>query len=100
MFAHFLGEEAEVALEMFWLSCELAAKLFPLRRDSDGTAVQVAVAALDASDGDEHRGAECEFVSAEHRSDDNVTPGSQLSVDLQFHAVAQVVLDERLVRFR
>ena len=83
---------------MFWLSGEFAAKLLLLRRDSDGAAVEVAVAALDASERDEHRGAERELVRAEHRGDHDVASGAELSVDLELHAVAQVVLDERLVR--
>jgi len=58
MFADLLCEEAEVALKMLGLAGEAAAKLLLLRRYADGTAVQVAVAALDASERDEHRRAE------------------------------------------
>ena len=100
MLAHLLGEEAEVGLQMFWLSCEFAAKLLLLRRDSDGAAVEVAVAALHAAERDEHRRAERELVRPEHRGDHDVASGAELPVDLELHTVAQVVLDERLVRFR
>ena len=97
--AHLLGEEAEVALQVLWLAGELAAQLLLLGRDADGAAVEVAVAALDAAERDEHRGAEGEFVRAEHRGNHDVAAGAQLPVDLQLHAVPEVVLDQRLVGF-
>ena len=77
---------------------ELRAQLRLLRGDADGAAVEVAVAALDAPERDKHRGAEGELVRAEQRADHDVAAGAELTVDLEPHAGAQVVLHERLVR--
>ena len=54
----------------------------------------------DAADRDKRKGSEAEFVRAEQRCDDDITPGHQLAVRLQPKAVAQTVQHERLMRFR
>ena len=79
-------------------AAEAAAQPFVLRGDADGAGVEVASAALDAPERDEHRGAEAELLRAQHRADDDVAAGAQLAVHLQLHASAQAVLHERLLR--
>ena len=90
--AHFFRQEPEVGLEVFGVSGKFPTQFVLLRGDAHGTAVEVAVATLDASDRDEHRRAECELVGAKHGGDHDVAARTELSVHLQFHAVAQVVL--------
>lgn len=82
LFTNFLREEAEVVLQVLHLAGEVLPQLLGLCGDADGAGVEVAVAALDAAEGDEHRGAEAELLRAEHRADHDVAAGAELSVHL------------------
>ena len=53
----------------------------------------------DAAERDQRRGGETEFLGAEQRGDGHVAAGLQLAVGLDDDAAAQVVEDQRLVRF-
>ncbi len=65
-FAHFLGDGVEEVDDVFWLALEFRAQIFVLRGDADRAGVRVALAHVNAADGDERGGAEVEFLRAEH----------------------------------
>ena len=84
---------------MLRLPFEAPAELGILRRDPDRARVQVAGAHHHAAGGDQRRGREPHLVGAEQRGDDDVAAGLQLPVRLHPDPRAQVVQDERLLRF-
>ena len=84
---------------MFRLAGKLRPKALVLRGNADRTAVQIAVAALNAAERNEHRSSKGKFVGTQKRGNHDVAPRRELSVDLKLHAVAEVVLDKCLVRF-
>ena len=97
---HFLGEQAEEILHPFRQAGEvLGAQALVLRGHAGGAVVQVADAQVLAAQHDHRRGAETETVRAQHRRLDHVQPGLEAAVGLQHGAVAQLVGDQRLVRF-
>src|SRR4029077_19525996 len=88
---HFLGDEEEVVHYVLWLAAETRAQFGILRRDADGTRVEVTLPHHYAAFDDERRGREPEFIGAEQRADDYVAPGLELAVRLQPHAPPQAV---------
>ena len=97
--ADFLGDERQVANDVFRLAGEAFSEFLGLRGDSDGARAQVALAHEDAAQGHEGRGAEAEAFGAEHGPDHDVAAGPHLAVHLDDDAVAKPVEHERLLRF-
>ena len=96
--ARLLGDHQQVGLDHLRRPRELRAQLGPLRRDSDGTRVEMARAHEQAAFGEQERGAERDLVRAEQRGDDDVAAGLDPAVDAHAHAAAQRIRDERVLR--
>src|SRR5262245_13959549 len=97
--AYFLGDKEEIVDDVLGLALETLAQHGVLRRDPDGTGVQVTLAHHDATGGDQRRGGEAEFVCAEQRAHHHVAAGSDAAIHLHGNAAAQAVDDERLMGF-
>src|SRR5689334_454628 len=95
---HLLSDEKEIVHYMLGLTGEPRAQLRVLRRDANRARIEVALAHHDAAFDDERRRRESEFIRAEHRGDDDVPPGLELTVGLHAHAAAQVVHYQCLLR--
>ena len=97
--AHFLGDEEEVVDDVLGLAGEAGAQHRVLRRDADRTGVEVALAHHHAAGRDQRRGGEAELVGAEQGADHDVAAGADAAIDLHRDTAAQLVGDQRLVRF-
>ncbi len=69
-----------------------------LRRDTDGTGIEMALAHHHAAGGDERRGGDAEFVGTQERADHHVAARADAAIDLHRDAAAQAVEHQRLVR--
>ena len=98
-FADFLGDAVEEVHDHVGRALEFCRSIFVLRGDADGAGVEVALAHINAADGDERGGAEVEFLGAEDRGHDDVDAGAHAAVGAQHDAGAQVVAHEHLLRF-
>src|SRR5258706_985012 len=98
--AHFLGHEEEVVDDVLGLALEFLDELRILGGDPDRAGVEMALAHHDAALGYEGRRGEAEFVCAEQGADDDVAPGLHLTIGLHGDSAAQLVQDQRLLRFR
>ena len=96
--AKFLRNEPHEVDDILRFAGETRAKPRVLRRDANGTGVEVADAHHDAAERDERPGGEPEFLGAEQRGDGNVAAGLELAVGLDDDATAEIVQHERLVR--
>ena len=83
---------------MLRLADEALAQHRVLRRDTDRTGVEMALAHHDAAGRDQRRGGEAELVGAKQRADHDVAPGPQAAVDLHGNAGPQLVEHQRLMR--
>jgi hypothetical protein len=97
--ANFLGDEEEIVDDVFGLAGEALAQHRVLRRDADGTGVEMALAHHDAPGRDQGRGGKAEFVGAQQCADHDVTPGAEAAIDLHHDAAAQAFAHQRLVGF-
>ena len=79
---------------------EFLAEFWILRGDADRAGIQMANAHHDTTERDERRGGETEFFSAEQRGDDDVAAGFQLAIGFDDDTAAEIVQEQRLVRFR
>src|SRR5207244_3703955 len=98
MAARLLRDEQQVVLHHLRRPGEQLPQLGPLRRDPDGTRVDVTRAYHQATLGQEQRGAEADLVGAEQRGDEDVASRLDATVDADAHPAAQPVLDERPLR--
>ncbi len=96
-FAHFLGDGVEVVDDHFGAAFEFGAEAVVLGGDADGTGVEVALAHIDAAQGDEGGGAEVVFFGAKEGGDHDVGAGAHAAVGAQGDAVAQAVEHEDLL---
>ena len=96
--AHFLADELEEIDDELRFAGEALAQLRVLRRDADRTGVQVTDAHHHAAADDQRRTGEAELFGAEQHRDHDVPPGLELPVTLHDDAIAQTVLDQRLLR--
>ena len=99
MFACLLREKAEEVDDMGGTSCEELALLDTLSRDAYGAGVAVASTVLNAAESNKQSGSESEFFGAEQGCDHDIAASFELSVDLDFDAPSQSVLDKRLLGF-
>ena len=95
--ADLLGDHEQVVDDLLGLAVEAPPQLGVLARDPDRAGVQVADPHHDAAGHDQRGGREAVLVGAEERRDQDVAPGPHLAVDLQDHARAQVVREQRLL---
>ena len=98
--AHLLGDEAEEVFDELGRAVELLAQHRILCRDANRAGIQMADAHHDAAHHDQRRRGEAVFLGAEHRADDDVAPGLHLAVNLHDDAIAELVQDQHLLRFR
>ncbi len=96
--ADLLGDVLEEGLDELGLAVELGPQRRRLRRDADGTGVEVADPHHDAARDHQRCRGEAVLFCAEQRADDDVATGLQLPVDLHHDAVAQAVHEEGLLR--
>ena len=96
--AQLLGDEEHVVHDVLGRAREARAQHRVLRRDADGTRVEVALAHHDAAARDERRGREAELLGAEERRERDVAARLELAVDLEGDARAQVVEEQDLLR--
>src|SRR5690606_9270539 len=68
-----------------------------LRGDTDRAGVEMTDPHHDAAADDQGRSGETEFLCPEQRTDDDVTAGLELTVDLYDHSIAHAVEHERLL---
>ena len=92
-----LGQGVGEALDLLWGATELRPEILALGGDTGRARVEVALAGHVAADGHEHRGAEGEFLRAEERGDEKITPGPQTTVRAEGNTIAQAVSQQRLV---
>ena len=97
--ADLFGDEEEEVDDVFGLAGEALAQDRVLGGDADGAGVEVALAHHDAAHGDERRGGEAEFLSAEKGGDDDVAAGLEFAVGLDLDAAAKIVEQQDLLGF-
>ena len=98
--ARFLGDEAEVVLDLLGVAdVMLAAQQGVLRGDAGGAVVEVADTQVLAAHGNHRPGAETETLGAENRRLDHVEAGLEAAVGLDTHLAAQLVGAQHLVGF-
>jgi hypothetical protein len=97
--ADLLGDGVEEVDDVLLFALELGAQIVALGGDADRAGVEVALADVDAAEGDEGDGAEVELLGAQDGGVDDVAPGAQAAVGAQGHAAAQVVEHEHLLGF-
>ena len=98
-FAHFLGDEAHEIDGMRGVAGEFLAQLRVLRGHAHRAGVEMADAHHDAAQRDQRRGGKTKFLRAQQRGDDHVAARLQLAVGFHGDAAAQIIQDQRLVRF-
>ena len=84
---------------MFGLTAEFGAQIGALRGDAGGTGIEMALTRHVAAESYENRGAEGEFVGAEHRCHDDIARGAQASIGAQADSPAKTIVDEHLLCF-
>src|SRR5262249_42029346 len=97
--AHLPSDQAHEVDYVRWIAGESRAQFWILCSYANRTSVQVTDAHHDATEADQGRGSESEFLGAEQRRDRHVTPGFQLAVGFQRDAAAQIVEYQRLMCF-
>ena len=98
-FADFLRDELHEVHRVRRVAGEVLAQLGGLGGHADRAGVQMADTHHDAAERDERCGGETEFLGAEHRRDNDVATGLQLSVRFDRDARAEIVQHERLMGF-
>jgi hypothetical protein len=82
---------------MLRFAAKLCAQLWPLRGNSGGACIQVALPRHVTPQRNQNCSAESELVSPEQRSHHNVARRAQSAIGSQPHSSAQSIVDEHLL---
>ena len=97
VFTHLLSDKVHVVDNVFRLAAEVFAQRRVLSSNAHGAGIQIAHTHHHAANGNQGCGGKAIFLSAQQRSDDNVTTSEQLAVGFQSDAVTQVVQKQGLM---
>ena len=98
--AEFFGDEKEIIDHMLRLTSEALAQNGVLRRDPDGTGVQMAFPHHDATRCNQRRSGKTELIRAQQRPDGHIAPSAQPAVHLNRNPATQIVQEQSLLCLR
>ena len=93
----FFGDGIEEVNDMFFFAFEFGAQVIALSGYADGASIEVALAHVDAAEGDEGDGAEVIFFGAEDGGVDDVETGAQATIGPKSYAAAQIIEHQYLL---
>ena len=96
--AHLLSQEGEEVHHVLSPSLEVLTQLWVLRGHTHRAGISVTFPHHHASQHNQRQRTERELVSAQHRHDNNVLGGLQLTIGLQANLVSKAIHHQRLLR--
>ena len=95
--ADFFGDGVEEVDDVFFFAFEFGAQVIALSGYADGASIEVALAHVDAAEGDEGDGTEVVFFGAEDGGVDDIETGAQTAIGPKSYAAAQIIEHQYLL---